>query len=363
MPNNGSLPSSDQVLAVLSAIQDPDLHRDVVSLGMIKDLAIGTDGRVSFTFELTTPACPVRDRFQTLAHKLVADLPGVTAVDLKMTANVRSSFRDRQPGQVIPGVRQAIAVASGKGGVGKSTVAINLACALGISGARVGLLDADIYGPSIPGMMGVQAEPKVVDQKLVPLEAFGIKLMSIGFLAGADKAMVWRGPMVSRAIEQMLSDVHWGELDYLVIDLPPGTGDASLTLAQAVPLAGVAIVCTPQAAALSIAVKALQMFQGLNVTPLGLVENMSWFVCGRCSEQHYIFDHGGAERAARRLGVPYLGGIPLEMTIREEADAGAPVVMSRPDSAGAKAFREVASAVAARVSVHSFRRLPVINVR
>jgi ATP-binding protein involved in chromosome partitioning len=168
--------------------------------------------------------------------------------------------------------------------------------------------------------------------------------------------------MVSRAIEQMLSDVHWGELDYLIIDLPPGTGDASLTLAQSVPLAGVAIVCTPQAAALSIAVKALQMFRGLNVTPLGLVENMSWFVCGRCSEEHFIFDHGGAERAARRLGVPYLGGIPLEKVIREEADAGAPVVVSRPDTAGAKAFRDVASAVAARVSVQSFRQLPVIRV-
>ncbi len=245
---------------MLSAIQDPDLGRDVVSLGMIKDLAIGADGRVSFTFELTTPACPVRDRFQTMATKLVGDLPGVTAVDLKMTANVRSAFNRRQPNQVIPGVKQAIAIASGKGGVGKSTVAINLACALGISGARVGLLDADIYGPSIPGMMGIQDEPKVVDQKLVPLEAFGVRLMSIGFLAGADKAMVWRGPMVSRAIEQMVTDVHWGELDYLVIDLPPGTGDASLTLAQAVPLAGVAIVCTPQAAALGIAVKALQMF-------------------------------------------------------------------------------------------------------
>ena len=348
---------------MLSAIQDPDLGRDVVSLGMIKDLVVGGDGRVAFTFELTTPACPVRDRFQTMAQKLVGDLPGVTSVDLKMTANVRSAFNRPDPGRVIPGVKQAIAVASGKGGVGKSTVAINLACALGASGAKVGLLDADIYGPSIPGMLGVQSEPTVVDQKLVPLEAFGIKLMSIGFLAGADKAMVWRGPMVSRAIEQMLADVHWGELDYLVIDLPPGTGDASLTLAQAVPLAGVAIVCTPQAAALNIAVKALQMFRGLNVSPLGLVENMSSFICGRCSEEHFIFDHGGAERAARRLGVPYLGGIPLEKAIREEADAGAPVVVSRPDTAGAKAFREVASAVAARVSVQSFRRLPVINVR
>ena len=365
MLNNGPLrpPTSEQILGVLAAIQDPDLGRDVVSLGMIKDLVIGGDGKVSFTFELTTPACPVRDSFQTMAKKLVGDLPGVTAVDLKMTANVRSAFNGRRPDQMLPGVKQLIAVASGKGGVGKSTVAINLACALGGSGAGVGLLDADIYGPSIPGMMGVQGEPKVVDSKLVPLEAFGVRLMSIGFLAGADKAMVWRGPMVSRAIEQMLTDVHWGELDYLVIDLPPGTGDASLTLAQAVPLTGVAIVCTPQASALNIAVKALQMFRGLNVTPLGLVENMSWFVCGRCSEEHFIFDHGGAERAARRLGVPYLGGIPLEKVIREEADAGAPVVVSRPDTAGAKAFRDVASAIAARVSVQSFRQLPVISVR
>jgi ATP-binding protein involved in chromosome partitioning len=238
-----------------------------------------------------------------------------------------------------------------------------MACSLSLAGAKVGLLDADIYGPSIPGMMGVQDQPRVLEQKLVPLEAYGLKVMSIGFLAGADKAMVWRGPMVSRAIEQMLSDVLWGQLDYLIVDLPPGTGDASLTLAQAVPLTGVAIVCTPQAAALTIAVKALQMFRGLNVPPLGLVENMSWFICGRCSEEHHIFDHGGAERAARRLGVPYLGGIPMEKAIREEADAGCPVVVSRPDTAGARAFRDLASAVAARISVQSFRQLPVINVR
>ena len=363
MLSSSAPPSSEQVLAALTAIQDPDLGRDVVSLGMIKDLVIGGDGRVSFTFELTTPACPVRDRFQTAARKLVGDLPGVSAVDLKMTANVRSAFGGRPRNQILPGVKQVLAVASGKGGVGKSTVAINLACALGVAGAKVGLLDADIYGPSIPGMMGIQDQPKVLDQKLVPLEAFGLKLMSIGFLAGADKAMVWRGPMVSRAIEQMLTDVVWGELDYLIIDLPPGTGDASLTLAQAVPLTGVVIVCTPQAAALTIAVKALQMFRGLNVAPLGLVENMSWFICGRCNEEHHIFDHGGAERAARRLGVPYLGGIPMEKAIREEADAGSPVVVSRPDTAGAKAFRDVAYAIAARVSVQSFRQLPVINVR
>jgi len=357
------VPSKEEVLEVLSAIKDPDLGRDVVSLGMIKDLAIDHVGHVSFTFELTTPACPVRDRFQTLARQLVSDMPGVTAVDLKMTANVRAPFNGRGHEAAIPGVKHVIAVGSGKGGVGKSTVAVNLAASLQLAGARVGLLDADIYGPSVPGMLGVSEQPKVRDQKLVPLEAFGLKLISIGLLAGAEKAMVWRGPLVGRAIEQMLGDVVWGELDYLVVDLPPGTGDASLTLAQAVPLTGVAIVCTPQETALRIALKALQMFRGLNVPPLGLIENMSWFVCDDCGKEHFIFDHGKAERSAQRLGVPYLGAIPLEGSIREEADAGTPVVVSRPDTAGAQALRKVASALAARVSVQSFRQLPVINVR
>ncbi len=351
------------MLEVLASIEDPDLHRDVVSLGMIKDLNIGGDGRVKFTFELTTPACPVRDRFQSMARDLVGSIPGVTSVELKMTANVRSAFNGHTTSQAIPGVKHTIAIASGKGGVGKSTVAVNLAAVLRDAGASVGVLDADIYGPSVPPMLVLSEQPKLLDQKLVPLEAFGLKVMSIGLLAGADKAMIWRGPMVSRAIEQMLTDVRWGELDYLVVDLPPGTGDASLTLAQAIPLTGVAVVCTPQETALRVAVKALQMFRGLNVTPLGLIENMSWFVCGRCSEEHHIFDHGGTEHAAARLGVPYLGGIPLEKVIREEADAGSPVVLSKPETAGAKAFRAVASAVAARISVQSFRRLPVINVR
>ena len=362
LSSRGPLVSKDQVLTVLSAIKDPDLGRDVVSLGMIKDVAISDAGRVSFTFELTTPACPVRDRFQALARDLVAGIPGVTAVDLKMTANVRAPFHGASREPAIPGVKHVVAVASGKGGVGKSTVAVNLAAALQLSGARVGLLDADIYGPSVPGMLGADGQPSVRDQKLVPLEAHGMRFMSIGLLAGADKAMVWRGPMVSRAIEQMLGDVWWGELDYLVVDLPPGTGDASLTLAQAIPLSGVAIVCTPQQAALRIAVKALQMFRGLNVPPLGLIENMSWFVCS-CGEEHHIFDHGQAEGEARRLGVPFLGAIPLEPAIREEADAGVPIVISRPDTAGASALRQVASATAARLSIQSFRQLPVISVR
>ncbi|HLH70115.1 MAG TPA: Mrp/NBP35 family ATP-binding protein [Candidatus Dormibacteraeota bacterium] len=355
-------PSREQVLHALATIIDPDLGRDVVSLGMIKDLRISDAGEVAFTFELTTPACPVRERFQTMAREALMQLEGVTAVDVRMTANVRSAF-PRQREDLLPGVRQTIAVASGKGGVGKSTVAVNLAAALAGTGARTGLLDADIYGPSVPTLTGVREEPRVVEGKVVPLEAYGLKLMSMGFLAGADKAMVWRGPMVSRAIEQLMTDVRWGELDYLVIDLPPGTGDASLTVAQQVPLTGVVIVATPQDLALEIAMKALQMFRKLNVTALGLVENMSWFVCPNCGHEHHVFGHGGAERAAQRLGVPFLGGIPLDEEIRVEADAGAPVVVSRPDSPGARAFRDLASQVAARTSIQSFRRLPVINVR
>jgi ATP-binding protein involved in chromosome partitioning len=224
----------------------------------------------------------------------------------------------------------------------------------------------------VPALTGTLEQPRVVEvpgadgkveRKLVPLEAYGLKLMSIGFLGGADQAMVWRGPMVSRAIQQMMSDVSWGELDYLVIDLPPGTGDASLTVAQSVPLTGVAVVATPQDLALDIAVKALQMFRSLNVTPLGLIENMSWYVCPSCGEEHHLFGHGGAERAAQRLGIPFMGAIPLDQEIREEADRGAPVVTSRPDSAAGKAFADLASQVAAKTSVQSLRRLPVINVR
>jgi ATP-binding protein involved in chromosome partitioning len=364
--------TEQEVLGALAQIVDPDLGRDVVSLGMIKDLRVSPTGNVGFTFELTTPACPVRDQFKTRAQEVVGALPGVSVVDVKMTANVRPGVMRQQASELLPGVRQTIAVASGKGGVGKSTVAVNLAAALHQSGARVGLLDADIYGPSVPGMTGTLEQPRVVEvpgangevaRKLLPLEAYGLKLMSIGFLAGADKAMVWRGPMVSKAIQQMMSDVKWDELDYLVIDLPPGTGDASLTIAQSVPLTGVAVVATPQEIALDIAVKALQMFRTLNVTPLGLIENMSWYVCPSCGHEHHVFGHGGAERAAHRLGVPFLGGIPLEQDIREEADRGAPIVVSRPESAGAKAFREVASQIAAKTSIQSFRRLPVVNIR
>src|SRR6266851_2919465 len=365
MPGNieAMAPTSQQVLDVLATIQDPDLGRDVVSLGMIKELEVSPQGKVSFTFELTTPACPVRDRFKSQAEDAVGEIAGVTAVEVRMTANVRPAFLRPKPSEILPGVKQTIAVASGKGGVGKSTVAVNLAAALRKSGAEVGLLDADIYGPSVPVMTGSRRVPQQANGRLLPIEAHGMKLMSFGQINPSDEPTIYRGPMVGKAIEAMMVQVDWGRLDYLVIDLPPGTGDASLTLAQAVPLTGVAIVCTPQDVATDIAVKALQMFRKLNVTPLGLIENMSWYVCPSCGHRHEIFSHGGAEAAAQRLGVPFLGAIPLEESIREDADKGMPVVISRPDSAGARAFMEIASQVAARTSIQSFRQLPVINVR
>jgi ATP-binding protein involved in chromosome partitioning len=363
MQNAVSAPSPSDVLTALSTIVDPDLGRDVVSLGMIKDLEISPKGEVGFTFELTTPACPVRNRFRQEAERAVEALAGVTGVDIQMTANVRPAFLREQAAETLPGVKQTVAIASGKGGVGKSTVAVNLAVALGQSGARVGLLDADIYGPSVPRMTGASERPQVVNKKLVPFQAHGISLMSMGLLAPDGRAMVWRGPMVSRAIQQMMGDVDWGELDYLIIDLPPGTGDASLTIAQSVPLTGVAIVATPQDIALEIAIKALEMFRALNVTPLGLIENMSWFACPDCGHEHHIFGHGGGEQAAQRLEIPFLGALPLETEIRSQADQGLPIVVSAPGSAGARAFRDLAERVAARISIQSFRRLPVINVR
>ena len=356
-------PTNQEVLEALSLIQDPDLGRDVVSLGMIKELTIDPAGRVAFTFELTTPACPVRDRFKSQAQDLVGAIPGVTGIDVRMTANVRPAFMRPKPSEILPGVKQTIAIASGKGGVGKSTVAVNIAAALRLSGATVGLLDADIYGPSVPAMTNSRTEPEQVNGRLQPIDAHGLKVMSFGQIYPGDQPTIYRGPMVGKAIEAMMIQVDWGRLDYLVIDLPPGTGDASLTLAQAVPLTGVAIVCTPQDVATDIAVKALQMFRKLNVTPLGLIENMSWYVCPDCGHRHDIFGHGGAEAAAQRLGVPFLGAVPLEAGIREDADAGTPVVISRPESVGAKAFMDIASQVAARTSIQSFRQLPVINVR
>ncbi len=358
-----ALVTEEAVLAALSQVIDPDLHRDIVTLGMVKDLEV-KDSRVSFTYELTTPACPIKDQMEAMAREAVEALPGVEVLEIKMSARVQSTD---EAGPLLPTVRNVVAIGSGKGGVGKSTVAANLAIALAQSGATVGLLDADIYGPSIPGLMGTRALPKVIQhdgKKLFePLEAHDVKLMSIGFLLEPDAPVIWRGPMVHSAVRQLLGDTHWGDLDYLIVDLPPGTGDAQLTLVQSLQLSGAVIVTQPQDVALDIAVKALKMFRHLKVRILGILENMSYFICDHCDTRHDIFSHGGAQRAAQELEVPFLGEVPLAPDIRESSDEGRPVTALRPDSPQAAAFRSVAHSLAAQVSIAAARRRRTISLR
>jgi len=355
--------SKEQVLGALSQIIDPDLHRDIVSLGMIKELEIedGESGaQVRFTFELTTPACPVRDQFKTSAESAVMNLPGVHSVNVTMSANVRSHGGGAGQQVELPGVRNIIAVGSGKGGVGKSTVAANLAVALAQTGARVGLLDADVYGPSVPALMGIGPGVQVDQQRLIPKEAHGVKLMSLGFLTDDSRPVIWRGPMVGQAVKQMLNDVQWGELDYLLVDLPPGTGDAPLTLIQSIPLSGVVVVTTPQDVALGIATKALQMFRNLRVPVLGIVENMSGFQCPECGHQSHIFSQGGGRAAAETHKVPFLGEVPLDQAIRQSGDDGRPTTRSGADAATGAAFHSIARKVAQQVSIQSMRAIPLV---
>lgn len=345
--------TEDLVLETLKAIQDPDLGRDIVSLGFVKEVRI-CDGNVAFSIELTTPACPVKDQMKAQAEELISALPGVTQVQVEMTAQVRS--RQLSPEELLPGVRHVIAVASGKGGVGKSTVAVNLAVALAQTGAKVGLLDADIYGPSLPLMLGLHEKPQLFEneqgeKKIVPLDAFGLKAMSLGLLLDENRAVIWRGPMVAGTVRQLIADVDWGDLDYLVVDLPPGTGDAPLTLAQMVPLSGVVIVMTPQQVAQDIANKSILMFRTLSanmerkIPILGVVENMSGGV----------FGSGGGERAAIRFGVPMLGVVPLDGAIAESGDAGVPAVLNAPNTPQAEAFQALARTLASRISVLQYR--------
>ncbi len=357
--------TEEVVLGALARIQDPDLRRDIVALGFVKDLAID-GGRVAFKIELTTPACPVKGEMERQAREFVGAIPGVERVDVQMTAQVRSMGAT---GQMLPGVRNVIAIASGKGGVGKSTVSANLAVALARSGARVGLLDADIYGPSIPGLLGLSGKPQVKptatgDQVFDPPVAHDVKVMSLGFLLDdPSQPVIWRGPMVGSGVSQLLGQTDWGELDYLLVDLPPGTGDATLTLAQRIPLAGVVIVSQPQRVSLEIAVKALKAFQSLKVRVLGVLENMSTFVCESCGAEHHVFSHGGAREAAERLEVPFLGEIPLSLDICAASDAGTPVVAHKPDSPQALAFTRIAEGLAAQVSIASMRQRTSIPLR
>jgi ATP-binding protein involved in chromosome partitioning len=355
-----SHPSERDVLDALRPIQDPDFKRSIVDLGFVKNLRID-GGAISFAIELTTPACPVKERFQQEAHAAVAKLPGVTSVDVTMTAQTRGSTHASRP-EGLEDVKNVIAVASGKGGVGKSTLAVNLALALAETGAKVGLLDCDVYGPSIPLMLHISGRPQVTpDKKIHPLMSYGLKLMSIGFLAGENAPVIWRGPMVHGIIRQFLSDVKWGELDYLVLDLPPGTGDAALTICQTAPLAGAVIVTTPQEVALIDARKGLQMFQRVNVPVLGIVENMSWFECDGCGKRHALFGEGGAERAAKELGTDVLGRVPLQPDVVAAGDAGKPTIVSAPDSPAAREIRTIAGLIARKLSMLNAEAPPVLG--
>jgi len=341
----------DSIMQALGKVQEPELHKDLVSLNMIRDVEIqGTD--VSFTILLTTPACPLKGSIEKSARDAVLTVSGVKNVTIKMDSNVPNDGRLRNVLH-LP-VRNAIAVASGKGGVGKSTVSTNLAVALAQSGARVGLMDADIYGPNIPTMMGVHDIPGTKENKLLPAEAHGVKLMSMGFLVKPGQPLIWRGPMLNSAIRQFLADVEWGELDYLIIDLPPGTGDASLSLAQILPLSGVVIVTLPQTVSLEDAGRGLEMFRTLEIPILGIVENM----------RGEMFGSGGGEDLARIAKVPFLGSVPMDSAVRISGDGGIPVVISHPESQPALSLKSVAEQVAARVSIEALtqQKSPTINV-
>ncbi|MGB9672927.1 MAG: Mrp/NBP35 family ATP-binding protein [Anaerolineales bacterium] len=344
--------TQEMVLNALRGVQDPELRRDLVSLNMIKDIEI-EGSRVSFRLELTTPACPLSSQIESDARKAVLALDGVAEVKIKMDARVPNDGKVRS--MLSLPIRNAIAVGSGKGGVGKSTIAVNLAVVLAQSGARVGLLDADIYGPNIPTMMGVHQLPAQNNQKIKPAEAYGVKLMSIGFLVKSDQPLIWRGPMLHSAIRQFLSDVEWGELDYLVVDLPPGTGDAPLSLAQSLPLSGGVIVTLPQQVSLDDARRGLEMFRQLEVPVLGVIENMSYLELADGTKLD-VFGSGGGLKLAEQAGVSFLGAVPIDPQVRVGSDNGVPVVISNPESNVSKSLIRISKEIAAKVSVAALQQ-------
>lgn len=341
------------VLKALSQVQDPDLKKDLVTLGMIKDVII-KDGEVTFTIVLTTPACPLKSKLEKDSKDAVLKLPGAKTVKVKFDSSV-VPFKKISAEDLIPQVKNTIAVASGKGGVGKSTISVNLALALSNCLAKVGLFDADIYGPTIPQMLGVKKEVYAKAGKIVPVENYNLKIISIDFFLEESTPVIWRGPLVAGAIQQFLRDVDWGELDYMIIDLPPGTADAQLTLAQTIPLTGAVIVTTPQDVAKKIAVKALKLFQQLNVPILGIIENMSYFVCPHCGKRSDIFSSGGGRKAGQDLGVPFLGEIPLDMNLRISGDEGEPFLLKFPNSEISQIFAQIAGNLARQISILSHK--------
>ena len=364
-----SQPDRDAVLNALRAVVDPDIRRDIVSLGFVKDLTIA-GGRVAFTIELTTPACPVKEQLREQATTVVRAVAGVSQVDVQLTAKVRSASAPETGRPPLPGVKNVIAVGAGKGGVGKTTVAVNLAVALAKYGSRVGLLDGDIYGPNIPQMLGISTQLTTDGKQIVPAEKYGVQVVSIGFLTQDDAPIIWRGPMLHGAIQQFFREVAWRDLDYLIVDMPPGTGDVALSMSQTVPVVGSIVVTTPQQVSLSDSRRAVRMYQKLNVQPIGIVENMSYYQCTNCHHEADIFGHGGGEALATELKVPFLGRLPIYQPIREGSDAGVPLVIAEPASAAARAFLTLAERTAAQVSIAAHKtaeanrgKIPLIPVR
>ena len=350
--------TEEKILAALGKVQDPELHRDIVSLGMVKGLELN-GGRVKFTVELTTPACPLRETIENDCKKALAEVPGIKGLEISFGAQVRGSKAGAGQTDLLPTVKNVVLVAAGKGGVGKSTVAANLAVALKIHGARAGLLDADIYGPSVPILMGVKGEPSKIEidggHKIAPVSAHGIPVMSIGFFLDSDQAVIWRGPMLGKALHQLMADVHWGDLDYLVVDMPPGTGDVQITFSQQLKVSGALLVATPQDVALADVVRAKSMFDKVNIPILGIVENMSYFICDGCGKRHEIFSRGGAERAAERFKIPFLGEIPITPALREGGDKGVPILVAQPNSIVSRSFLDIAAKLAGQLSIASER--------
>jgi ATP-binding protein involved in chromosome partitioning len=362
-------PDRDAVLNALRAVVDPDIRRDIVTLGFVKNLSIDS-GRVAFTIELTTPACPVKEQLREQATNAVRSVSGVSQVDVQLTANVRSALAPETGRPPLPGVKNVIAVGAGKGGVGKTTVAVNLALSLAKCGSRVGVLDGDIYGPNIPLMLGLNTQLTTDGKQIVPAEKYGLQVVSIGFLTQDDAPIIWRGPMLHSAIQQFFREVAWKDLDYLIVDMPPGTGDVALSMSQTVPVVGSIVVTTPQQVSLSDSRRAVRMYQKLNIPPIGIVENMSYYQCTNCHHEADIFGHGGGEALAAELNVPFLGRLPLYQPIREGSDAGVPLVVAEPSSVAAKAFLTLAERAAAQVSIAAHRtaeanrgKIPLIPVR
>jgi ATP-binding protein involved in chromosome partitioning len=350
------------VLDALRVVKDPDLNRDIVALKFIKNLKID-EGRVAFSIELTTPACPVKDQMRDQARAAVERIPGVTSVDIQMTAQVRSSLTPEAGKAVVPGVKNIIAVGAGKGGVGKTTVAVNLAIALSQCGGRVALVDADVYGPNVPLMLGIQTQLTTDGEKIVPAEQYGIQLVSMAFLTGDDAPVIWRGPMLHGVIQQFFREVRWDAVDYLIVDMPPGTGDIALSLSQTVPVSGSVVVTTPQTVSVSDTRRAVRMYQKLNIPTLGLIENMSHFACPSCQHESDIFGKGGGERLATEMSVPFLGRVPIYEPIRIGGDTGVPITVGEPNSPAARAFRAAAEQLAAQLSIASYKRpIPLIPI-